>query len=117
MKNMRRQFFRGRTFANSPRDIGIHAFEVEFIQLGKTARILLRRLDQGSFFVLVSLDPSRLVLAVFQLYKLLGEEKVTERWKWLGNSLESGCGRAGQAPFLTWSCIKLSRRSEEGFQG
>lgn len=47
------QLFGGRTFAHSPNDVAIHAFEVEFIQLGKTARILLCRLDQESFLVLV----------------------------------------------------------------
>jgi hypothetical protein len=50
---MRSQLFRRRSLANSPGDIGIHVFEVEFIQLAKAGRILLRRLDQGPFFLLV----------------------------------------------------------------
>jgi hypothetical protein len=53
MKNVGCQFFRRRTPAHSPRYVGINAFEVEFIQLGKTARISLRRFDQCSFLVLV----------------------------------------------------------------
>src|SRR6185295_11774934 len=53
MKNMRGQLFRRGALANSPGDIGIDAFEVQFIQLAKAARILLRRLDQGPFFLLV----------------------------------------------------------------
>jgi hypothetical protein len=49
MKDVRSQLLCRRTLANSPRDKGINAFEVRFIQFGKTARVLLCRLYQGSF--------------------------------------------------------------------
>ena len=45
VKDVRRQFFRSRPFAHSPGDIGVHRFEVKFIQFGKAARIVLRRLN------------------------------------------------------------------------
>ena len=57
MKNVRSQLFGSRTLMHSPHDIGIHTFEVEFIQFGKTARILLRRLYQFLFIQLILWTP------------------------------------------------------------
>ena len=53
MKDLRRELFRGRAFAHSPRDVGIRSLEVKFIQLGKTARVLLCRFDQEPLVLLV----------------------------------------------------------------
>jgi hypothetical protein len=53
MENVRSQLLGSRSFANAPRDVGIHPFEVELVQLGKTAGIILCRLYQGSFFLLI----------------------------------------------------------------
>ena len=43
------------TIANSPRNVGIYAVEVLFVQLGKAARVLLSSFDQEPFFGFSSL--------------------------------------------------------------
>ena len=50
MKDVGRQVLNFRTIANSPRDVGIHAVEVLFVQLVKAARVLLSSFDQEPFF-------------------------------------------------------------------
>ena len=64
LENVRGLFFRCRTFAYPSHHIGINAFEVDFIQFGKAAWILLRRLDQGPFLLVIrQTSPSRELLS------------------------------------------------------
>lgn len=44
-----------RTVTNSPRDVGIDARKVLFIQLGEAARVVLSSFDQEPFFGFTSL--------------------------------------------------------------
>src|SRR5215470_13451958 len=49
--------------ANSPRDVRIHAVEMEFVQLRKAARVLLSSLDQEPFIGFGSLTQVLPILA------------------------------------------------------
>jgi hypothetical protein len=50
MKNLGGEILDFRTITNSPRDVGIHAVEVLFVQLSKAARVILSSFDQEPFF-------------------------------------------------------------------
>jgi hypothetical protein len=49
MKDVGGEILSFRTIANSPRDVGIHAVKVLFVQLGKAARVILSSFDQEPF--------------------------------------------------------------------
>jgi hypothetical protein len=49
MKDLGRKLLSFRTITNSPRNVGIHAVKVLFIQLGKAARVILSSFDQEPF--------------------------------------------------------------------
>jgi hypothetical protein len=51
------------TIVNAPRDVGIHAVEILFVQLGKAARVVLSRFDQEPFFGFSYLTQVQPVLA------------------------------------------------------
>jgi hypothetical protein len=49
MKDLGGEILNFRALANSPRNIGIHAVKVLFVQLGKAARVILSSFDQEPF--------------------------------------------------------------------
>ncbi len=50
MEDVSGEILRPGMTTNSPRDVGIYAVKVRFVQLGKAARVLLSSFDQEPFF-------------------------------------------------------------------
>ena len=55
MKDLGSEILGLHTITNSPRNVGIHAVKVLFVQLGKAARVILSSFDQEPFIGFSSL--------------------------------------------------------------
>jgi hypothetical protein len=55
MKGLRGKVLRCGPAWDPARDVSINAFEVDFVQLGKAARVFLCRLDQPFFVVVIAI--------------------------------------------------------------
>jgi len=76
MKDLGGEILNFRALANSPRNIGIHAVKVLFVQLGKAARVILSSFDQEPFIGFSGLTQV-LTSPRFLVIKLASREKVT----------------------------------------